>query len=98
MAEQVKPQRPTAQWLVNNYPGESIRWMRERLMLTQTEFGKMLEGQTQSTIARWENGYNRPSPIFRRALARKLQQILANTPDAEWPHFQPETLAEGVAD
>lgn len=41
--------------------GESLRRLRESRKLSQTELGKIL-GKTQTTIASYENGKNKPGP------------------------------------
>jgi transcriptional regulator with XRE-family HTH domain len=71
-------------------PAEAIVWIRERMGLTQTEFGSLLGGVSQSTIARWESGYHKPSHAYQRQLAPYLRRLLETAP----PDQLPESLLD----
>jgi DNA-binding transcriptional regulator YiaG len=47
---------------------ELIKELRNKLLLTQTEFATLL-GVSYETVNRWENGKNEPTMKCRRALA-----------------------------
>lgn len=47
---------------------EAIKKLRNKLLLTQTEFAEML-GVTFGTVNRWEAGYYRPTMKMKRKLA-----------------------------
>lgn len=48
---------------------EEIRALRERLGLSQTEFGQLLGNVHQNTVSRWEIGQRRPNKFYRAILA-----------------------------
>jgi transcriptional regulator with XRE-family HTH domain len=77
-----------AERLLRKYPSETVRWTRDNMGLTQTEFGQLLGGATQITVSRWErNKRARISPVYRRLLAPIVTQELLHTPKRDWPEF-----------
>ena len=43
--------------------GEQIKTFRENLKLTQEQLAHLM-GVSFATINRWENGHNKPHPVF----------------------------------
>ena len=58
---------------------DRIRLLRERLHLTQAEFGRLLGIENSTTISRWENGHYESTTS---ACTEKLIQLLERAPDA----------------
>lgn len=52
--------------------GQAIEMVRTSLQLTQSEFGAMLEGFSQTNVARYESGETEPPLEFWRKLGRGL--------------------------
>lgn len=72
--------------LLTKYPAEMVKWTRENMGLTQTEFGNLLGGATQITVSRWETGTRaRISPVYRRLLTPFVTKELLHTPKRHWP-------------
>jgi predicted transcriptional regulator len=62
---------------------EEIVALREKLGLSQTEFGQLLGGVPQKNVSRWETGAFRPNK-FHRAILRMVADNAAKgeyTPD-----------------
>ena len=54
-----------------------IKKLREEMLLTQEEFGKML-GVSLVTVNRWENGKYEPAIKIKRKLRELLKEELKN--------------------
>jgi DNA-binding transcriptional regulator YiaG len=71
----------TADDVLRRYPGETLRWLRGRLVVSQEVLAGYL-GTSAETIARWEDGRHAVSPAHRARLAALLAPHLA-TPEGE---------------
>jgi len=79
--------------MLRHRPVEAILWIRETMRLTQTELGNLLGGVSQSTIARWESGYHKPSQAYQRQIVPYLQHLL----DTASPDDLPASLLDLVS-
>lgn len=48
---------------------KAVKDLRDRLIMTQAEFAKML-GVSFTSINRWENGLNRPTTVARKQIVQ----------------------------
>jgi DNA-binding XRE family transcriptional regulator len=71
--------------------GSHIRSVREALMLTQTDFGKML-GTHYMTVSKWERGLMRPQAL-ELAMVDLLEQAVAK---GERDHVVNEFQTQGT--
>jgi putative transcriptional regulator len=52
---------------------DEIRELRERMGISQTEFGKLI-GVDQKVVSRWERGENRPHRLYAEQLTKLAQK------------------------
>jgi transcriptional regulator with XRE-family HTH domain len=67
--------------LLQRYPGETLRWLRGRLGLTQRAFAARI-GADPKSVSRWEAGRARISLPMHRRIVPLLAQHLA-TPEGD---------------
>jgi transcriptional regulator with XRE-family HTH domain len=71
----------TPEELLDRHPREGLRFLRQRLRLTQAEFAVRV-GVAPKTVARWETGEARMAPLHARRVFALLAPALA-TPEGE---------------
>lgn len=52
---------------------KAVKDLRDKLIMTQTEFAKML-GVSFISINRWENGRNRPTTVARKQIVQLCKE------------------------
>jgi putative transcriptional regulator len=52
---------------------DEIRELRERMGISQTEFGKLI-GVEQTVVSRWERGANRPLNVYAEKISKLAQK------------------------
>ena len=52
---------------------DEIRELRERMGISQTEFGKLI-GVEQTVVSRWERGANRPLRVYAEKISKLAQK------------------------
>jgi putative transcriptional regulator len=52
---------------------DEIRELRERMGISQTEFGKLI-GVEQTVVSRWERGANRPLNLYAENISKLAQK------------------------
>jgi len=69
--------------LLQRHPGETVRWLRGRLGLTQGAFARRL-GVTPRTVRGWEEGAHPLAPFSRTRVVPLLVPQLATEAGQAW--------------